>query len=789
MRKTLLLAMAGIATVTLQAQDLRLRQDNIDEVLQAMTIEEKAQLLIGVDGGMFKALERMLGGDAQSSESINMVGQSQTSVPGAAGATRAIPRLGIPATVLTDGPAGVRISPTREGDPNTYYCTGFPVGTVLASTWNTELVEQVGQAIGNETLEYGCDVILAPGMNIMRHPLCGRNFEYYSEDPLLAGKIAAAYVNGVQSQGVGTSAKHYAANNQEVNRLGVDARVSQRALREIYLKNFEIMVKESQPWTIMSSYNRLNGEFTQESKGLLTDVLRHDWGFKGIVMTDWTPIRNTAAQVAAGNDLMEPGMDMQVRALVKSIQNNEVSMQDVDLCCHRMLEYIVRTPAFRGYKFSNKPDLKAHAQVTRQSATEGIVLLKNQHQTLPFSAETRVAIFGVSSYDFMAGGTGSGDVNKAYTIDLMQGLQGAGLKTDQELEALYRSYIEYQSKYLRTERDYKWYESAPRPDEMVITRTYAQKWAAKTDVAILTLGRQAGEGDDRTVASFNLSDQERQTLDNICEAYHMEGKKVVVILNVGSSIETASWKGQPDAILCAWQTGQEGGNSVADILLGKANPSGKLTQTFPVSLFDVPASHDFPLYDREFSQADTYLGKPSNKKNVGYCNYEDGIYVGYRYFETAGTEVSYPFGYGLSYTTFAYSKPVVRAVKDGFEASITITNTGRVAGKEVVQLYVTAPDGTLVKPALELKAFGKTQELQPGQSQTLTLKVTNYDLASFSEDQSAWITEAGRYTIKFAAAVNDIRCTSNYTIKQSQSWSVSNVLAPKTDIQEINARR
>ena len=486
MRKTItLLSTLCLVALNVQAQELKLSADNVEEVLQAMTIEEKAQLLIGVDGGMFKALERMLGGET-SDQQVNMVGQSQTSVPGAAGATRAIPRLGIPATVLTDGPAGVRINPTREGDTQTYYCTGFPVGTVLASTWNTELVEQVGAAIGNEVLEYGCDVLLAPGMNIMRHPLCGRNFEYYSEDPLLTGKIAAAYVNGVQSQGVGTSAKHYAANSQEINRLGVDARVSQRALREIYLKNFEIVVKESQPWTIMSSYNRLNGEFTQESKGLLTDVLRTDWGFKGIVMTDWTPIRNTAAQVAAGNDLMEPGMDMQVNALVSSIKSGKVSIEDVDACCRRMLEYIVRTPSFKGYRFSNKPDLKAHAEITRQSATEGIVLLKNQDNTLPISNDVKIAVFGVSSYDFMAGGTGSGDVNKAYTVDMMEGLRNAGFACEKEIEELYRSYVDYQSKYLRTLRDYQWYEGAPRPDEMVINKSYAKKWAGKTDVAILT---------------------------------------------------------------------------------------------------------------------------------------------------------------------------------------------------------------------------------------------------------------------------------------------------------------
>ena len=777
----------GTTVLGTYAQQLKLNADNVEEVLQAMTIEEKAQLLIGVDGGMFKALERMLGGES-SDQQVNMVGQSQTSVPGAAGATRAIPRLGIPATVLTDGPAGVRINPTREGDTQTYYCTGFPVGTVLASTWNTELVEQVGAAIGNEVLEYGCDVLLAPGMNIMRHPLCGRNFEYYSEDPLLTGKIAAAYVNGVQSQGVGTSAKHYAANSQEINRLGVDARVSQRALREIYLKNFEIVIKESQPWTIMSSYNRLNGEFTQESKGLLTDVLRTDWGFKGIVMTDWTPIRNTAAQVAAGNDLMEPGMDMQVNALVSSIKAGKVSIEDVDACCRRMLEYIVRTPSFKGYRFSNKPDLKAHAEITRQSATEGIVLLKNQDKTLPISNDVKIAVFGVSSYDFMAGGTGSGDVNKAYTVDMMEGLRNAGFACEKEIEELYRSYVDYQSKYLRTLRDYQWYEGAPRPDEMVINKSYAKKWAGKTDVAILTLGRQAGEGDDRTVESFSLTDNERQTLDNLCEAYHLAGKKVIVILNVGSSIETASWKSQPDAILCAWQTGQEGGNSVADILTGKANPSGKLTQTFPVSIFDVPASRDFPLYDRDFNQVDTYMGKPSNKKDVGYCNYEDGIYVGYRYFETAQAEVSYPFGFGLSYTTFAYSKPTIRATKDGFEASITVSNTGNVAGKEVVQLYVTAPNGQVAKPALELKAFGKTRELKPGESQTIQMKVSNYDLASFIESESAWVADAGRYQIKFAAAVNDVRATSTYTLSKPLKVTVTNALAPKNPINEMTVK-
>ena len=276
----------SISAITAQ---VKLQTDNVDEVLKAMTLEEKAMLVVGGNRQI-----------AATSDNNGMIGGHAQRVPGAAGATQAIPRLGIPSSVLTDGPAGVRISPKRDNDTNTYFCTGFPVGTALACTWNTQLIEEVGKCIGNEVLEYGCDVLLAPGMNIHRSPLCGRNFEYYSEDPFVTGKTAAAYVRGVQSQGVGTSIKHYAANSQETNRMGVDEVISQRALREIYLKGFEIAVREAAPWTVMSSYNRLNGPFTQENRELLTTILRDEWGFNGIVMTDWTGIRNTAAQIQAG---------------------------------------------------------------------------------------------------------------------------------------------------------------------------------------------------------------------------------------------------------------------------------------------------------------------------------------------------------------------------------------------------------------------------------------------------------------------------------------------------------
>lgn len=343
-----IMAMGMCIAGSVAAQAPQLRADNIDEVLAAMTLEEKAQMLVG-------------GGNEGFAGSGALMGHQTKLVAGAAGTTVAIPRLGIPATVLTDGPAGVHIDPRREGTSQTFFATGFPIATCLASTWNTDLVEQVGRAEGKETLEYGCDVILGPGMNLHRNPLCGRNFEYYSEDPVVTGLMGTAMVKGIQSQGVGVSAKHFAVNSQEGDRTRVDERVSQRALRELYLRGFEMMVRRSKPWTVMASYNRINGVYAQGNHFLLTKVLRDDWGFDGIVMTDWIGKRAdlpTADEVRAGNDLLMPGYPAQVEDIVKGVNDGSIDMAWVDRNVRRMLQYIVRTPRFKQYAFSNQPDLK-----------------------------------------------------------------------------------------------------------------------------------------------------------------------------------------------------------------------------------------------------------------------------------------------------------------------------------------------------------------------------------------------------------------------------------------------
>ena len=781
MKKILFLMIAVLCTLSLSAQP-KLRADNIDEIVKALTLEEKATLLVGGGWGSMTA--------------GSMTASSETLVSGAAGTTRPIERLGIPVTVVADGPAGLRINPTRPGTDKTFYCTGFPVGTVLASTWNMPLVEELTTAMGNEVKEYGVDVLLAPGQNLHRNPLCGRNFEYFSEDPLLSGKTSAAYVRGVQNNGVGVSIKHFAANSQEVNRQQNDSRMNVRALRELYLKGFEIAVREADPWTVMSSYNRLNGTFTQQSRDLLTTILRDEWGFRGIVMTDWGNKEGTVAAVNAGNDLMEPGMDNEIQRIIAGVKEGKISQEQLDTNVRRMLEYIVRTPRFQGYKFSNKPDLKAHAKLVHEATAEGLVLLEN-NGVLPLKDVKKVALYGTGSYDFIAGGTGSGNVNKAYVRSVAEGFKANGIEVDADIQTWYEQYITFTKTQLRNngaDNGLGILLGDPVVPEMEISRSFIEKKQAATDFAVLTISRNAGEGDDRKAADgdWTLTGQEREMLQTLADVYHAAGKKVVVVLNIGGVIETASWKHIPDAVLLAWTPGQEGGLAVADVLCGAANPSGKLPMTFPVSYFDIPSSFNFPHNYKGGNSIDlmSLLGGGNQRrrlvKDIDYTDYAEGIWVGYRYFATAGKAVSYPFGYGLSYTTFTYTMPSVKVAKDGtVTATVTVTNTGSVAGKEVVELYVTAPDGGLVKPVYELKGFAKTKELQPGASQTLSITIDPYTLASFNEASSAWETAAGTYKVHFGASSTDIRGTASFKLAKPQSWPVHKVLLPAEPVQEI----
>ncbi|CDC27050.1 beta-glucosidase [Prevotella sp. CAG:386] len=780
-KKMVLTVAVGALSVTMTAQTApQLNANNIEEVIKAMTLEEKAQLLVG-------------GGNDGFVGSGAMLGHQKKFVPGAAGTTVAIPRLGIPATVQCDGPAGVHIDAHREGDSRNYYATGFPVGTCLASTWNTDLVRKVGEAIGNETLEYGCDVVLGPGMNLHRNPLCGRNFEYYSEDPVVTGLMGTAFVLGVQSQGVGVSAKHFAVNSQESDRTRVDERLSQRALRELYLKGFEMMVRKSNPWTIMSAYNKINGIYAQGNKDLLTNILRNDWGYKGIVETDWIGKREdlpVEQEVAAGNDLMMPGYPAQVKDIVNAVKSGKLDVNDVDRNVRRMLEYIVKTPRFKGYKYSGEPDLKAHAAITRQSSTEGMVLLKN-NAALPIRGLKTVALFGVNSYDFMSGGLGSGAVNVGYSVDMVTGLKNIGVATTPQLTEIYQNYVKYAKAKLKADKNpMMWFlnQGQPKLDEIDITERCVANEEPKADAAIITIGRQAGEGMDRQInGEFNLSKTEQDMIFRVSDAFHAKGKKVIVIINSGSVMETASWRDRVDAILVAWQPGIEGGNSVADILTGKVNPSGKLTMTWPIAATDHPSTANFAKeYDMYTYKNMEGWGK-GNIPGVDFSNHEEDIYVGYRYFDTFKKNVAYPFGFGLSYTTFEMGKPSVKANGKNIEVSVTIKNTGKVAGKQVAQVYVTAPKGAYEKPAKELKAFGKTRELKPGESQTLKMTLEKRDLASFDEANSQWKVDAGNYLFQVGTDVESIKGTATLKVAE-YAEKTSRACAPNVQLNYLKQK-
>jgi len=748
----------------------KLSEEQLKQVktwMDSMSLDDKVSLVVG------------MGFDVPGM----VVAEQKERVPGAAGSTYSVSDIGLPSMVLADGPAGLRILPIRDSSSTKrYYCTAFPIATLLASTWDTELVVRVGQAYGDEIKEYGVDILLAPAMNIHRNPLAGRNFEYYSEDPLVSGKMAAAMVNGVESKGVGTSIKHFVANNSETNRMSLNTHVSQRALREIYLKGFEIAIKESQPWTVMSSYNKINGTYTSESRELLTTILRDDWGFEGFVMTDWFGGADAVAQMNAGNDLLMPGTPQQRDSIRAGIESGELPIEVLNTNVERILKAVVKSPIYQNYNYSDKPDLKANAQLAREVAAEGTILLKNADNTLPITSENlKAATFGVGSYQFIAGGTGSGDVNEAYTISLVEGLENAGIELNTELKNMYTSYMEEEK--AKQPKDLPWFMTPPPIPEMKLDESVIGEMAQKSDIAFITIGRNSGEFADRKQeGDYYLTAAEKSMIETVSERFHAENKKVIILLNIGNVIEMVSWRDYADAIVLAWQGGQEAGNALTDVLTGKVNPSGKLTTTFTNTYDDVPSSATFPGSEVEGGETRSFGFMELVESEI---TYDDGILVGYRYYDTKNVDVAYPFGYGLSYTSFDYSNLQLSSSQFNEEliASVTVTNTGDVPGKESVQLYVKAPKGSIDKPNKELRAFAKTGLLQPGGSEKLNMVLKARDLSSFDESMNAWVVEAGTYEVLIGASSKDILVKENFNNKKLIIVEkVSDVLAPTQDL-------
>lgn len=683
-----------------------------EEVLALMTLEDKVNLVVGTLRDYVYWPEPAPGMPVRSQgpveDSRGATAFTSGDVEGAAGETYAIERLGIPSIVLADGPAGVRIDATRADDEMTYYCTAFPNATLLAATWDTDMVNNVGAAVGSEAQSYGVDILLAPGINIIRNPLGGRNFEYYSEDPFLAGKMGASFIRGVQSNGVGATVKHFVANNQETTRNGIDVVVSQRALRDIYLEPFRIAVTEGKPMAVMTAYNKVNGTVMPENRFLLTEILRDEWGFDGFVMTDWWAEGSGDKQIAAGNDMLMPGTWRQYDEIMKAIEVGSLDIEKLDQSVLNILRAIKNTPTGAGRRHDNKPDLESHATLARQVATQGMVLLKNNDKTLPLENRQKVALFGNGSYDTFIGGTGSSKVNNKYKVNIAEGLESAGKILDPSLSQFYTKHI---SDYKADKPADDMWNTAVTP-EAAISQEEIIRAANNNDVAIITIARMAGESADRTLTEGDwfLSDAERQNLVNITSAFHELGKPVVVLLNMGSIVDMTDWNDLPDAILHIWLPGQEAGHAVADVLSGKVNPSGRLPFTIARRYQDYGSANEFP-----------------HSENPATVYYTDDIFVGYRHFYHNKIAPLYKFGHGLSYTVFHISIIRDRDETDPDMIVVDVTNTGDRNGAFT---FLSFEDNELrdnptkqVYAPYELIGFGKTKVLSPGETQRLRVKI------------------------------------------------------------------
>ncbi|MHA1912083.1 MAG: glycoside hydrolase family 3 C-terminal domain-containing protein [Candidatus Kariarchaeaceae archaeon] len=754
-------------------------EDRVKDLLSKMTLEEKIGMIVG-DGRFLNV------------EDPNSVEDGKGIIINDQRAKLVIPRLSIRNSAMADGPAGLNREPRKEGQKDYEYTTAFPTETCLASTWNTSLVKEIGKAFGNEALEYDYDLVLAPGVNLHRNPNDGRVFEYYSEDPLITGKMAAAMVNGMQSHGIGVTLKHFGAHNQQANRHYYNAVISQRALREIYLRGFEIAVKEAYPKAIMPSYNKVNGFYTSQNPDLLRTITRDEWGFDGLYVTDFDGKGSAVAKVRGGSNILMSGNMQEYNELKTAIRERTLDESTLDESLFYSLKFKLNSPRAKGYVPTSKPDLKAHAKVAREAAAEGMVLLKNQSSTLPLDNNETVALFGKISYYLIAFGTGSGTIrSNKHSISVNDGLKAAGFKVLPEMEKYYKDYIEkikrenlvppyFDNPKMRKDNGIKGDQAPPHfkkrlvafSKEKDVSRDEIKKYESKTDVAVITIGRSAGENYDN--GYLPITEIELNLVKNVSEIFHAAGKKVVVILNVGGVWETASWRDYPDAILLAWLPGQEGGHAVADILSGDVNPSGKLTDSFPMKYEDVPSANTFP-------------GEPTDKPINSF--YKEGIYVGYRYYDSFNIPTAYEFGYGMSYTTFDYSDLQLgsNSFSSKLKVTVTVKNTGKVAGKEVAQLYLAAPSTEIEKPVQELKGFAKTKLLKPGESQELSFELDERSLASFWSGISSWVADKGDYEIRIGASSTDIKLKASFNLTEEIIVEkVHDVLYPNFMMKELS---
>ena len=639
--------------------------------------------------------------------------------------TKPIDRVGLPAIMVTDGPHGLRKQ--REGGDHlgmgdSVPATCFPPAVGLGSSWDVDLIDRVGQALGVETSIEKVAVLLGPGINIKRSPLCGRNFEYFSEDPIVSGVLGAALVRGIQSQGVGTSLKHFAANNQEEDRMRVSSDVDPRPLREIYLRGFERVVKDAQPWTVMCAYNKINGVYASEDPWLLTQVLRDDWGFEGLVVSDWGAVNDRVKGLPAGLDLEMPSSNGATdRQLVAAVQDGTLDEAALDVAAQRVIDLVEKAQAGAG-RVEGPLDVDAHHALAREAAGRSVVLLRNHDGVLPLRRDAKLAVVGAFAEKPRYQGAGSSMINPTRLDDALTAIRAAATG-----DVAYAAGFSVAPGATDAEQ-------AALRDEAVAT-------ASGADTVVLFLGLPArieSEGYDRT--DIDLPVEQLALLDALLEVT----PNVVVVLSNGGVV-ALPFADRVPAILEAWLLGQAGGSATADVLFGDVNPSGKLTETIPVRLSDTPAYLDFP---GEF----------------GHVRYGEGLFVGYRWYDARNLEVAYPFGHGLSYTTFAYGEASA-AVAAGGDVVVTVpvTNTGAVAGREVVQVYTSLSGSAVQRPQRELKAFASVA-LEPGETVEVTLTVRREDLAYWDTRVDRWVVEGGEYVVEAAASSRDIRSSASVTL-------------------------